>query len=87
MPIDLEANQTSNQISSEYVASWRNLIFLPFHSKWNLVIHLTIIISASFTTFDIVYVREDDRKLIFDQVYYICELLFLVDTVLAIMHR
>lgn len=63
----------------------RQVIFLPFQSLWQLILMTSIIADVFFAIFDVFY-NPKERDFL-NALYYICEILYTIDTVLIILHR
>ena len=71
--------------STAETADWRQIIFLPFQPLWQLVLVISIIADVFCAIFDVFY-NPTERDFL-NALYYICEILYSIDTVLVILHR
>ncbi|XP_071057155.1 uncharacterized protein [Onthophagus taurus] len=76
-----EEDAAYNQESSD----WRHIAFLPFQGGWELCLMISIIVNSLLSIYDLYFGVHDNFTI--NLIYYFCEIMYLVDNALAIMHR
>lgn len=74
-------------LRNEYAINWKNLIFLPFNGFWQFIINLTILINSIIVIFNVAYKDDTDFVKTTNQIFYVLEVMFLVDIILHCLHR
>lgn len=72
--------------STESELNWRNIIFIPFGSLWQLALQLSILVNSFWVVYIFSYNdrrREEDTEWIF----YCTELYFAFDVFLLLTHK
>lgn len=71
----------------EYAVNWRDIIFLPFNSFWELFVTIDVFLSMIVITYDFAYDTNVHNAQILDIMYYILETVYFLDTAFFIIHR
>lgn len=66
---------------------WKSIIFAPFGSVWRIVVNASVFVNAFGIIYILAYAVDEANEMRFEELHYTLELIFLVDTILHIMHR
>lgn len=80
--------QDDNQIitANEYELNWRTIVFIPFGDFWQFVVNTTIVLNSFLVIYFMAY-KSTEADESAEKFHYCMELIFLLDTLLLIMHR
>lgn len=65
---------------------WRNIIFIPFGSIWQILLNTSVFLNSFFVIYFLSYGVRENVEMKYEIIYYTLEILYLVDTILHIMH-
>lgn len=66
---------------------WRGIIFVPFGNVWQTILHMSVFLNSLTVIYILAYGVAESDELRFEGLHYTLEIIYLIDTILYIMHR
>lgn len=73
--------------ANENDLGWRSIIFAPFGSVWQIMLNTSVFINSFVVIYISAYGVLESEETRFEGLHYTLEVIYLIDTILYIMHR